>query len=278
MTLFKSGNRPAPCFSHCKPGEKNNPPVELFWGKVGRWKHHANKYRRQLPLLTKPCFVLKTTHRTMHLFAVSSDRLCIRLGSLTAESETRILNRGGRWNRARGEAQPRCGFGYGPASAWFHGELRSVSDHGVSFTCGKGNSGIPPCFTGCGGRGSDTMSQAFPGETALFVKGSCPMKGTAVSCQQPALPLLGEGCPSWAKDIWTEHQGPLLRSPFWPTNITSPRSSSHWPLCRVKLSARLLKAFNSKTSSNLRKRNWKSVPKSLAMYGLTPPLTGKSEI
>lgn len=92
------------------------------------------------------------------------------------------------------------------------GAMKCQWCHGVIFTCSKGNLyiNIPAPATGCEGGGGDIMSQASPGETALSVKGNSLMEGIVVSCQQPALPVLGEGCPSWAKEKRTGHQQHLL--------------------------------------------------------------------
>lgn len=64
--------------------------------------------------------------------------------------------------------------------------------------------------TGHGGDGSDVMSQAFPYETALSVKGNSPAKDIAVNCQQPTLPAVREGCPTWAKGSGLGHPKHLL--------------------------------------------------------------------
>lgn len=47
------------------------------------------------------------------------------------------------------------------------------------------------------------MSQAFPCEAVLSVKGDSLAKDIAADCQEPNLPAVKKGCTSRTKGIWT---------------------------------------------------------------------------
>ena len=205
-----------------------SPQWNYFEGKSAGEKHKTNCEIYTSTSIRKHSSLFNTTHKASHLFtSLPSFFPRLRPESLEAKSETGRLFEEEKRPRAGGETQR----GWGSSLSlipW--GVLKWM----LSQSHLQGGEGAA---AGHQGDGRDTTSQAFPGATALSVKGISPVKGILVSCQRTTLPAVGEGCPSGQRRSgWEPMAGPIItfvtqKHMTWPTSLSHRLSVWNQILC-----------------------------------------------